>query len=101
MKARFAIAGLAGVVLLGFGADAFAQGCVLCRTAAAAAAGGAESAKALNRAILVLLLPTLSIFLGIFFWAFRYRNRSLAEQDQAGEDAHASLSPPVPDSPRF
>ncbi|MFQ5926460.1 MAG: hypothetical protein ACE5MH_03400 [Terriglobia bacterium] len=72
MKIHLAAAALVVLVLAVFVPAAFAQGCVLCKTAAAAA--GPESGKVLNLAILVLLLPTLSIFLGILFWAFRYRN---------------------------
>jgi len=51
--------------------EVFAQGCVACRTSAAA--GGAEAARALDHGILVLLIPTISIFVGILAFAFRYR----------------------------
>ncbi|MFQ5663489.1 MAG: hypothetical protein ACE5HL_06635 [Terriglobia bacterium] len=84
---RLAIAVLLLVVLLGCAPPAFAQGCALCRTAAEAA--GPEAGKALNRGILVLLIPTLSIFLGVLFFAFRYRYHSGA--DEAGEDTRVSF----------
>lgn len=71
---------LAGVVLLAYAPDAFAQGCALCRTAAAAT--GDKGAKAFNLAILVLLVPTISIFGGVLFCAFRYRNRSFLDQEE-------------------
>jgi hypothetical protein len=57
--------------LLAAAPEAFAQGCVACRTSAAA--GGAEAARALDHGILVLLIPTISIFVGILAFAFRYR----------------------------
>jgi len=43
----------------------------MCRNTAAA--GGAETTRAIDQGILILLLPTLSIFIGILFFAFRYR----------------------------
>lgn len=62
------------VVLLGAAPAAFAQGCAMCRTSAEAA--NRTGKEALNLGVLVLLIPTTSIFGGVFFWAFRKRNRS-------------------------
>lgn len=70
---RAAIVVCVGLVLLVLTPGLAAQGCALCKTAADAASQ-ADGGKTLNLAILVLLIPTLSIFLGIVFWAFRYRN---------------------------
>jgi cbb3-type cytochrome oxidase subunit 3 len=56
-----------------------AQGCVMCRSTAAAANEAGQ--KALDLAILVLLIPTVSIFLAVFYWAFRRRNRTWAEPE--------------------
>ncbi|HXE74490.1 MAG TPA: hypothetical protein VNN18_02490 [Candidatus Xenobia bacterium] len=53
-------------------APGYSQGCVMCRTSAAA--GGDEAMKAFDLAVLVLLIPTLLIFIGILVFAFRYRN---------------------------
>jgi hypothetical protein len=50
-------------------AAAVAQGCAMC--AQNAAATGAEGARALNTGILVLLLPTLGIFGGLFVLILR------------------------------
>lgn len=50
---------------------AAAQGCALCKTAVEAA--GPEAGGVMNLAILILLVPTLSIFVGILLWAFRHR----------------------------
>lgn len=36
---------------------------------------GPESAKVLNQAILILLIPTVAIFVGILLWAAYHRNR--------------------------
>lgn len=48
---------------------AFAQGCAMCKTAAESS----SSPGAINRAILVLLFPTLAIFAGIVYRAYRHR----------------------------
>ncbi|OFV81462.1 MAG: hypothetical protein A3D93_03675 [Acidobacteria bacterium RIFCSPHIGHO2_12_FULL_67_30] len=71
MTLRRAIFVLAAAALLAVAPEVFAQGCVACRTSAAA--GGAEAARALDHGILVLLIPTISIFVGILAFAFRYR----------------------------
>lgn len=71
---RAVTAALVLLALLACVPAAFAQGCALCRTSAAAT--GEEGGQALNLAILVLLLPTVTIFAGVLFFAFRYRNRS-------------------------
>ena len=71
MTLRRAIVVLAAAVLLAVAPEVFAQGCVACRTSAAA--GGVEAARALDHGVLVLLIPTLSIFVGILVFAFRYR----------------------------
>jgi len=61
------------VALLGVAPAAFAQGCAMCRTSAAAA--DQTGKEALNLGVLVLLIPTASIFGGVLFWAFRKRDR--------------------------
>lgn len=58
---------LAGAVLAGC-APAWAQ-CSMCRTAAAAQEAGA--AQALDAAIVVLLVPAVALFTGVFLFAFR------------------------------
>ncbi len=49
----------------------------MCRNSAAA--GGADAAKTFDLAILVLLIPTLSIFIAILVFAFLRRNRQEQE----------------------
>lgn len=51
---------------------ALAQGCVMCYTSASAA--GRRGERALDAAILVLLIPVLLLFIAILIFAFR-RNR--------------------------
>ncbi len=67
---RLAVAALVLAVLLACAVPAaHAQGCAMCRQSAAAM--DAQKQKALDLAILILLLPTVSIFGGVILWAFR------------------------------
>ena len=52
----------------------FAQGCAMCYQNAAAA--GPQGREALRHGIFILLLPTLSLFLGIFGLLYSRRNAS-------------------------
>jgi ABC-type phosphate transport system permease subunit len=52
-------------------APVFAQ-CPMCK--AAAASQGPQATSALNLGILILLVPTLAIFIGAFVIAYRYRH---------------------------
>jgi predicted histidine transporter YuiF (NhaC family) len=52
-------------------APAFGQGCAMCYTGAAAA--GQKSQLALNRAVLVLLIPAVTMLVGFVGMAFVYR----------------------------
>ncbi len=58
---------------------AYPQGCVMCRTSAAA--GGEEAMKAFDLAVVVLLVPTILLFVGILAYAFRYRNHPPADTE--------------------
>ena len=77
---------LAGItlalLLLGSAAPALAQ-CSQCREAAAATADGG---RAINLGILVLLVPTLGLFVGVFVFALRRRG-ALLSQDKPAEPA--------------
>ncbi len=63
-----ATAALAATIVA-FTPSAFAQGCVMCYTSASAA--GQRGERALDAAILVLLVPVLLLFIGILIFAFR------------------------------
>ena len=68
MKLR--LASLALLVAL-WAAPAFGQGCAMCYTGAAGA--GEKSQMALNRAVLVLLVPAVTMLVGFVGIAFVYR----------------------------
>ena len=65
---------LAALAVLALAPGAFAQGCALCYTTAAAA--GAAAARSLNIGILVLLVPALVMFIAVL--AFFVRRAALA-----------------------
>lgn len=58
---------------------AAAQGCAMC--AQNAAATGAAGARAINAGILVLLLPTLGIFAGLFVLVVRRHREDASSED--------------------
>ena len=62
----------------------------MCRTSAAA--GGDEAMKAFDLAVLVLLIPTLLIFIGILAFAFRYRNHPRADTEETWSTQEFSAS---------
>jgi hypothetical protein len=82
------LAALLGVFLLMAGLDASAQGCSQCRVVAE----GARSPEALNLAIVVLLIPTLSIFASIVVWAFRHQDSTDASPPPSSTMAHPIAS---------
>ncbi len=60
-------------------APAFGQGCAMCYSSAKGA--GAKGQNAISRAVLVLLLPTLSLMAGIVGVGYTYsRKRDLEKQ---------------------
>jgi hypothetical protein len=70
---------LLGLLLASLAPPAYAQGCVMCRSTAAAADEAGR--KTLDLAIFILLIPTVSIFVAVFIWAFRRRNQSWLEPE--------------------
>jgi hypothetical protein len=73
MRPAVAVAAAAAAAFGATASTSYAQGCAMCyQTAAGASAPGRE---ALRHGILVLLVPAVSLFLGIF--ALIYRRRDL------------------------
>jgi cbb3-type cytochrome oxidase subunit 3 len=66
--------------ILSFAPAALAQGCVMCYTSASAA--GQRGERALDAAILVLLVPVLLLFIGILVFAFRRSRAQSARKRQ-------------------
>ena len=69
-----------------------AQGCAMCKTAAAAQSK--EAMAALNWGILLLLVPPVAIMSGLLLFAFRCRNapRPTQEADESGRDEEVTSS---------
>jgi|GEM_PF-1370966 CHASE2 domain-containing sensor protein len=79
--------GLAALGLLGWAESARAQGCAICYNSASAL--GSRGIHALNQGILILLIPPLLFFLGIF--AFFYRRRNVFSDTPAADHPRVSL----------
>ncbi len=88
---RTLVAATVVALLLGAEPTAWAQGCVMCKTSAAAI--GEESAKTLDLAIFILLIPAVAIFLGIFFWMIRYRNQESNQEEHTASAAKVVAFP--------
>lgn len=58
-------------ILLTSGVSLYAQGCAACKTNAAQA--GPDAQRGLRRGIAVLLIPSLIIFSGVVFLAYKHR----------------------------
>jgi hypothetical protein len=78
-KCLLALMALPGTILLG-SLPAAAQ-CAMCYASAAAAGG--KGIHALKLGILVLAIPTIAIFAGLIYLAFRYRNSYSSWQGQS------------------
>src|ERR1041384_2597193 len=64
---------VASAIVLSLTAPAFAQ-CAMCKAALEGSADAAAASKGLNLAALVLLIPPVSIFAGLFGVIYRFRN---------------------------
>jgi hypothetical protein len=93
MRARrqrwLAVAALAAVaVVLAAGQGVSAQ-CAMCRTALAGVPEAARLSARLNLAVLVLLVPPVAIFCGIFYAVFRQRKSRGEDEEPARADKTA------------
>jgi hypothetical protein len=79
--------GSAGAALLAWTLPVAAQ-CALCKNAVAGSPEAAKLSESLNFAIIVLLIPPVLIFCGIFLLAFRYR-KARGVGLEAGRDERA------------
>ena len=64
---------IVAVILLAGHDTAFAQ-CAMCKAAIENSTDVAAASKGLNRAAIVLLVPPITIFTGLFVLIYRYRN---------------------------
>lgn len=79
----------AAAALLAAGQDASAQ-CAMCRAALGGAPEAAKLSARLNLAVVVLLIPPVAIFCGIFYAVFRQRAaRGEGEEERAEVDEAA------------
>lgn len=62
-----------GIIVLALAEPSFAQ-CAMCKAAIEGSSDAAAASKGLNLAALVLLIPPVSIFAGLFGVIYRYRN---------------------------
>lgn len=89
-KLLLLIAGVWATILF-FGSSALAQ-CAMCKNAVAGSPSASRLSESLNFAIIVLLIPPVLIFCGIFFVAYRHRQargtelKSLADKELPGRE---------------
>jgi hypothetical protein len=77
------LAGAAGFALLAWSAPVLAQ-CAMCKNAVTGSPDAGRLSESLNLAIIVMLIPPVLIFCGIFFLAFRYRKARGADSQSTG-----------------
>lgn len=69
--------------LLASSPEAFAQ-CAMCKTALSNSPEAAKLAERFNFAVLVLLIPPVLLFCGIFYAAYKYRKAPGQEAEEGG-----------------
>jgi hypothetical protein len=82
LQRKFRVIALMAILAL-FSVPAFAQGCAMCN--AVARSTPKEGQRALNRAILVMLLPPIGMMVFGVGFAFRYGKRRDEEQERGEE----------------
>lgn len=95
-KLKLRIAGIVAMLLIA-SSTAMAQ-CAMCKNAVTGSPSAAKLSESLNSAIIVLLIPPVLIFCGLFLLAYRYRkgraanSQSLIEDDFQGQDLGLATS---------
>jgi hypothetical protein len=84
MKRALLVSLLAALLLLAAGDPACAAQCAMCKQALANSGRAAELVRGMNLAVLVLLIPPVAIFAGIF--GVFYRFRDVQGRKDPGED---------------
>ena len=94
MKARrhiwLALAACVAVALLLAAGQTVSAQCAMCRSAIAGAPEAARLSSRLNLAVLVLLVPPVAIFCGIFYAVFRQRKSREEEEGPVKDDKRAA-----------
>jgi F0F1-type ATP synthase membrane subunit c/vacuolar-type H+-ATPase subunit K len=75
---------IAAALLLAASAAAFGQ-CAMCKAAIENSANAEEASRGLNLASLVLLIPPVALFSGLFGLIYRFRNVQGRKQDTSAE----------------
>ena len=88
-----------GMALLAAAPAVLAQGCAMCYTEAAAQGPGA--ARQLNFAILTLLIPSVLMFGGVLFAAFRRREHDLPVDESQPACERVAPRKSVPESRHY
>ena len=83
-KLLLLIAGVWAAILV-FASSALAQ-CAMCKNSVAGSPSAARLSESLNSAIIILLIPPVLIFCGIFFVAYRHRKARGAELTALSND---------------
>ena len=89
---------LAAAIGLALPVPLAAQGCAMCYTSAAAAKKA--GLQALQSGILILGIPPLVMFIGIFWYVFRRRERfndPIFDGDRGRDDMPSEPTPPLPE----
>ena len=78
------VAGVWGAILVSI-SSAFAQ-CAMCKNSVTGSPSAAKLSESLNFAIIILLIPPVLIFCGIFFVAYRHRKARGTEPKSLPDD---------------
>ncbi|MBZ5552660.1 MAG: hypothetical protein LAO21_08075 [Acidobacteriia bacterium] len=98
-SARRFLVVIIGLWLLLSAAALYGQGCAMCYTSMANSTEAKRAEKTLNAAILILLLPAATLFVGIFLVAYKYRNAfnsdAGSETPALSLESYPLLAPPI------